>query len=378
MLQNIKKFRIFPARYGFFPYIFLIYLVMPAYYVSLENGWKQVAGIGLLLLFLVTYRQLYNTSDKKTYAYWLVIQIILVMILAISYNLYNLFLGFFPAHFIGWYQKKVYFFRALGFFTLSIIIPLLIHWDSLILESMYFYGIFIIIMIVSPFGIRSMNSRMELEKKLEEANEQIEELVKREERLRIARDLHDTLGHTLSMITLKSQLVHKLISKDIEKAKLETKEIERTSRTALTQVRELVSDMRAVTIAEELIETENILKAAGISFEFDGDSKLEDVPLLTQNILSLCLKEGITNVVKHSEANNCTVHLLKKPGEIELSISDNGKGLDEKAADGNGLTGIKERLQLIDGFGEAISHNGTKLMITVPIIAREKKAGVGS
>ncbi len=351
---------------------------MPAYYVLLEQGWKQVAGIGLLLLFLVTYRQLYNSSDKMTYAYWLVVQIILVMILAISYNLYNLFLGFFPAHFIGWYSKKVYFYRALGFFTLSIIIPLLIHWNSLILESMYFYGIFIIIMIVSPFGIRSMNSRMELEKKLEEANEQIEELVKREERLRIARDLHDTLGHTLSMITLKSQLVHKLISKDIEKAKLETKEIERTSRTALTQVRELVSDMRAVTIAEELIETENILKAAGISFEFDGDSKLENVPLLTQNILSLCLKEGITNVVKHSAANSCTVHLLKKPGEIELSISDNGKGLDEKTADGNGLKGIKERLHLIDGFGEAISQNGTKLIITVPIIAKEKKAGVGS
>ncbi|MEH7235057.1 sensor histidine kinase [Bacillus sp. JJ1562] len=378
MLQKLKEFRVFPARYGFFPYVFLIYLAMPAYYVTIEHGWKQIAGIGLLLLFLVTYRQLYNSFDKNSYTFWFVVQIIIVLILAISYNLYNIFLGFFSAHFIGWYRSKLSFYRALGLFGLAIIIPLLVKWDTLIMETIYFYAIFMIIMLVSPFGIRSMNSRMELEKKLEEANEQIEELVKREERMRIARDLHDTLGHTLSMITLKSQLVHKLISKDLEKAKFETKEIERTSRSALRQVRELVSDMRAVTIAEELIETETILRAAGISFTFDGDSKLEDIPLLTQNILSLCLKEGITNVIKHSEAKDCAVLLLNNPGEIELSIYDNGKGLDEKDGDGNGLKGINERLRLIDGFVKVISENGTKLIITIPIIAKEKKAGVGS
>lgn len=378
MLQKLKEFRVFPARFGFFPYIFLFYLVMPAYYAAIEQGWKRFAGFGLLFLFLVTYRQLYNSFHVKSYTYWLILQISIIVILASSYNMYNLFLGFFPAHFIGWYKTKGRFYRGLGMFGLSIIIPFMVHWDTLIKESLYFYGIFIIIMLLSPFGIRTMNDRMELEQKLEKANEQIEELVKREERMRIARDLHDTLGHTLSMITLKSQLVHKLISKDLEKAKLETKEIERTSRSALRQVRELVSDMRAITVAEELIETETILQAAGISYQFEGDSKLEEVPLLTQNILSLCLKEGITNVVKHSEAKDCTVRLLNNPGEIELSINDNGKGLLEEAGDGNGLKGINERLRLIDGFVKIISQNGTKLMITIPIIAKEKKAGVGS
>ncbi len=351
---------------------------MPSYYVSIEHDWKRIVGVGLLLLFLVTYRQLYNSSNDRSYTFWLIVQISIVMILAISYNLYNLFLGFFSANFIGWYLTKYKFYRALCMFALAITIPLVVKWDTLILETIYFYAVFIFVMLLSPFGIRSMNSRMELEKKLEEANEQIEELVKREERMRIARDLHDTLGHTLSMITLKSQLVHKLISKDTEKAKFETKEIERTSRSALRQVRELVSDMRAITVAEELIETETILQAAGISFQFEGDSKLEDVPLLTQNILSLCLKEGITNVVKHSEAQDCTVRLLNNPGEIELSIYDNGKGLNEETGNGNGLKGINERLRLIDGFVKVISQNGTKLIITIPIIAKEKKAGVGS
>ncbi|WP_077620549.1 sensor histidine kinase [Bacillus sinesaloumensis] len=378
MLQSIRDFRVFPAKFGFFPYVFLIYLALPSYYVAVEHGWKRIAGIGLLLIFLITYRQLYNSSSTKLYTFWLVLQLFIIIILAVSFNLYNIFLGFFSAHFIGWYRDRKLFNRALGLLAIAILLPFLIRWDAIVLDDVFYSAIFIVIMLISPFGIRSMNSRMELEKQLEEANEQIEELVKREERMRIARDLHDTLGHTLSMITLKSQLVHKLISKDIEKAKLETKEIERTSRSALRQVRELVSDMRAITIAEELIETENILETAGISFQFEGDSKLEDVPLLTQNILSMCLKEGITNVVKHSNARKCTVELSQKTGQIELTVYDNGKGLGENTMYGNGLKGINERLRLIEGFVEVLSNNGTKLIITVPIIAKEKKAGVGS
>lgn len=378
MLQKMKGFKVFPERYGFFPFVFLIYLVMPAYYVSIEQGWKQIAGIGLLLLFLVTYRQLYNSFDKKSYTHWLVTQVVVIIILAIFYNLYTIFLGFFTAHFIGWYKEKQTFYRALGIFAVAIISPFFFQWKTLELANVIYYGIFIAIMFLSPFGIRSMSSRMELEKKLDEANEQIKELVKRDERMRIARDLHDNLGHTLSLITLKSQLVHKLISKDAEKAKQETKEIERTSRSALKQVRELVSDMRAITLAEELIETEILLQAAGVTFQFNGDSKLEEVPLLTQNILSMCLKEGVTNVVKHSQATNCVVQVVKRDGDIELSVVDDGKGLDEANVDGNGLKGIHERLRLIEGFMKIISHNGTKLIITVPIIVKEKKAGVGS
>lgn len=378
MLNKLKGFKVFPDRYGFFPYVFLIYLAMPAYYVAIAHGGKRIIGIGLLLLFLITYRQLYNSFDKKSYTYWLVIQVFVILILAIFFNLYNIFLGFFTAHFIGWYKSKRTFYKALGMFALAIISPLIVQRETLELQDLLYYGIFILIMFISPFGIRSMSTRMELEKKLDEANEQIKELVKRDERMRIARDLHDHLGHTLSLITLKSQLVHKLISKDTEKAKLETKEIERTSRSALKQVRELVSDMRAITVAEELIESEILLQAAGVSFQFTGDSKLEDVPLLTQNILSMCLKEGVTNVVKHSQAKNCVVQLVKRDGEIELSVLDDGKGLDETNVDGNGLKGINERLRLIDGFMKIISHKGTKLSITIPIIVKEKKAGVGS
>lgn len=144
--------------------------------------------------------------------------------------------------------------------------------------SVIFLAPFIIIMLISPFGVRSMNRNQKLEKELDQANEVIKELVKREERMRIARDLHDTLGHTLSLITLKSQLVEKLVTKNTERAQEEAREIQRTSRAALRQVRELVSEMRAISVAEELAEAGEMLRTAEIALEVEGDISLEGYP----------------------------------------------------------------------------------------------------
>lgn len=349
---------------------------MPAYYISFETGWIMYAGYVLLSLFLLTYRQLYFSS--KYFTHWLVVQVVVVLILSIWLDINHLFLGFFSAHFVGWYQDKKKFTNALVLFGLAIFTPLIVHFNSLYSKQLLYFLPFIVIMLFSPFAIRSMISRMELEKQLDEANETIKDFIKREERMRIARDLHDTLGHTLSLITLKSQLVGKLITKDSVRAQLEVKEIEKTSRTALAQVRELVSEMRTNTISEELLETESILEAAGISFHFNGGSKLEDTPGLTQNILSMCLREAVTNVVKHSQAKNCFVHINEKAGETTLSIQDDGKGIVLKNTEGNGLKGIAERLELIDGTMYLTAEKGTRLVITVPVIVKEGEAGVGS
>lgn len=380
MAADRKRFEIFPRRYGFFPYIFLVYLFMPAYYMSFAEGWKKGVGICLLLIFLITYRQLYTILEsKRHYTFWLAVQVGIILILSIFYNMNNLFLGFFSAHFIGYYSEKKKFLTALTIFGIVIVLPLAHYIINNIFSSNMFYLVpFIIIMLITPFGIRSMNSRMELEMKLDQANEQIKELVKREERMRIARDLHDTLGHTLSLLTLKSQLVAKLALKDPERASHEAKEMERTSRSALAQVRELVSDMRTITVAEELVEAQAILKAAGISFHLSGDTALKDTPHLTQNILSMCLKEAVTNVVKHSGANHCFVTLRQLEGEVTMTIEDDGKGMPTQESHGNGLKGMGERLELIDGTLQLSTNKGTILVISVPIIVKEREAGVVS
>ncbi|MBU9723875.1 MULTISPECIES: sensor histidine kinase [Bacillaceae] len=370
-----KRFEIFPRRYGFFPYVFLIYVTMPIYNLRDESGWKLVVGGLLIAMFLVTYRQLYFSFETKAFVYWLGLQVAIIMILATFYNINNIFLGFFPANFIGWFPNKTAFYRALVLFAVALLIPISIHIQSFDGAGLFFFLIFCFIMLLSPFGIRSMNSRMELEQRLEEANERIEELVKREERMRIARDLHDTLGHTLSLLTLKAQLVSKLTTKDAARAKTEAAEMERTCRTALAQVRELVSDMRSTSVAESLVESESILKAAGISFDIHGDTNLESLPSVTENILSLCLKEAITNVVRHSGADHCTVSLEKTEGEVTIMVDDNGVGFEQSEDFGNGLSGMKERLELIDGKMTLLGEKGTQLILSVPIIVQERKEG---
>ncbi|WP_203364341.1 sensor histidine kinase [Bacillus sp. REN10] len=362
----------FPKQFGISPYIFLLYLCMPVYDVMNQPRPKAFMSAALLLIFLVTYRQLYFSVGKQRFSYWLGIQMATVFILGTFINVNMLFLGFFPAHFIGWYenndqdQRKFKF--AFLFLVLVECLPFL-KW-GLRLEYAYFLP-FLLIMLMAPFGIRSMNKQMKLERQLDEANEQIKEFVKREERVRIARDLHDTLGHTLSLITLKSQLVERLIKRDADQAEVEAKEIERISRAALKQVRELVSSMRAITIAEELVHVQEILKAAHISYHYKGESDLSAISPLTQNIISMCLREAATNVVKHSQAKNCTMNIFMSKANIHIEVKDDGIGIGSKDMHSSGLKGIAERLALIEGHFHLSNQNGALLAITIPIIQKE-------
>jgi two-component system, NarL family, sensor histidine kinase DesK len=371
-----KKITVFPRQFGLFPYIFLVYILFPVYYLTKETGFKQMIGFIMVILFLVTYRQLYNRMEKKTFTYWLALQLSIVFLFSFFYNLNYVFLGFFPANFIGWYREKPKFYKGLVFLALVEVIPFLHNINSLNTPGQLLYFVpFIIIMMLSPFGIRSMNRRMELEKKLDLANQKIEELVKREERVRIARDLHDTLGHTLSLLTLKSQLIQRLVTVDSERAKAEAREIEITSRSALKQVRELVSDMRAVTIAEELVQIQQILRASGITYQYDGNTVFSKIPPFTQNIVSMCIREAATNIVKHSRATHCSVSISQSIEKMVIIVKDDGMGLDKGNQFGNGLRGMEERLALIDGELKVSTHNGAVLQLMVPIIKKAERKG---
>lgn len=306
---------------------------------------------------------------------------LIIVIMSVFYNPYNLYMGFFTANFIGYFTEKRRFNIAMIVFAAVELLPLVFLRNQLDGTDLMFILPFYIIMMMSPFGIRSMNQRQNLEKELDQANAQIKELVKREERMRIARDLHDTLGHTLSLITLKSQLVEKLALKDPQRAQFEAGEIQRTSRAALRQVRELVSDMRAITVAEELAGAGEILRSADIALEVEGDVNLEGVSDLTQNILSLCIKEAMTNIVKHSQAEHCLIRIGVTDADVRVDIEDDGVGLKHEGVgespQGNGLKGMAERLSLIEGSLRLYpgTKRGTRLLVTVPLIVKERKEG---
>lgn len=201
----------------------------------------------------------------------------------------------------------------------------------------------------------------------EVVRQKIAELAIVEERHRIARNLHDTLGQKLSMIGLKSELSSKLIDKDPIKAKKELIDIQMTSRHALKEVREIISNMKHDSLIEELQTVEDILDMADIESHTDIEVDIQEIPVLIENILSMCLKESINNVVKHSNASHCSIQLAETKGDISLKILDDGHSDKVGFIYGNGLDSMKERLSFINGeLKPHRSHEGFEINIAVP------------
>ncbi len=199
--------------------------------------------------------------------------------------------------------------------------------------------------------------------KLQLAQDEIEHLAKVAERERIARDLHDLLGHTLSLITLKAELARKLVDRDPQRAKQEMQDVEHTSRAALAGVREAISGYRGQGLAAELLRARQTLETAGITV----DCEASDVPLspAQESVLALALREAVTNVVRHAQAQTCSVRLARDEQLCTLEIADNGCGTD--SPEGNGLRGMRERLEAIGGSLQRQTAAGTRLVIHLPL-----------
>ena len=201
------------------------------------------------------------------------------------------------------------------------------------------------------------------EEKLHRAQGEVEHLAKVAERERIARDLHDVLGHTLSLITLKAELARKLVDRDPERAKQEMQDVETTSRAALADVREAIRGYRTEGIFAELARARAALETAGVSVECDTDRVALSPE--QESVLSLALREAVTNVVRHADASRCNVTLKRSDALCTLEISDDGCGV--RGPEGNGLRGLRERLEALGGSLRLLTSNGTRLIIDLPL-----------
>ncbi|MYR45464.1 sensor histidine kinase [Streptomyces sp. SID5910] len=207
---------------------------------------------------------------------------------------------------------------------------------------------------------------------LREARATVAHLAANEERLRLARDLHDLLGHSLSLITLKSELAGRMLPGHPDKAAQQVADIEQVSRQALVDVREAVTGYRRARLTAELAGAQVALTAAGVVPELPAEPDLTGVPEESESALAWALREAVTNVVRHSGARRCTVELLTRhtlDGHVlELSVEDNGSGgRGPASAPGNGLTGLSERLEKAGGELEAgRTRHGFRLVARVP------------
>jgi two-component system sensor histidine kinase DesK len=206
--------------------------------------------------------------------------------------------------------------------------------------------------------------RNRMNRRLRKANDEIEHLAKVAERERIARDLHDVLGHTLSVITLKSELAGKLIDRDPERAGKEIREVEEISRQALSDVRDAIRGYRSKGLVAEIAQAKCTLETAGVAVRCDASTAMK-LPAMQEGVLSLAVREAVTNVVRHAQARTCSLRLEQQNGSCRLEIEDDGRG--GSLNEGNGLRGMRERVEMLGGTLTRDSQAGTRITITLPL-----------
>jgi two-component system sensor histidine kinase DesK len=240
------------------------------------------------------------------------------------------------------------------------------------------------------FAMIGLRRQFQLTAELRRAREEVAQLAANEERLRLARDMHDLTGQSLSMITLKSELAARLLGRlpegaDRDRVRDEIEQVAGVSRQTLRDIREAISGYRRPTLAVEVITARAALASAGIDASDDADLTLLSGTFDpdTEAALAWCLREAVTNVVRHSEAKNCYISLSRRAGAMSLTVSDDGKG--HSPADGcgpqplpsgsgphsSGLRGMSERLSAVGGTLEVRPdlHPGFRLIATVPAMA---------
>jgi len=200
------------------------------------------------------------------------------------------------------------------------------------------------------------------------SQDEVRRLTTQAERERIGRDLHDLLGHTLSLVTLKSELARKLALADPPRAQREMDEVERVSRHALAEVRAAVTGMRRSDLAAELISARLMLEASNIAFDAEAPAAL-GLPAETEASLALVLREAVTNIHRHARATTACVVFSRDTESFHMRISDNGRG--GLAAHGNGISGMRERVHALGGSLaiDSPARRGTTLGVDVPLRA---------
>jgi two-component system sensor histidine kinase DesK len=343
------------------PYVWLLYLFI--FFSSLVFHGSSLhsyifALIGTIL-FLSLYFNAYWASSKQVK--WNILAILVIGSLLTTLTLgANVFFIYAAAFCYTLGSKKRAF---LGLLFITTWIGLLSWFGQ---YSIFFFGPAALFSLMIG-GINIYEHDLGLRRKeLMLSQQEVKHLARTSERERIARDLHDLIGHTFSVITLKAELAQKLIDKDIDKARDEIKALENISRDALSQVREVVTGYRTSDLNTELAHAKHVLQSNDINFSYQYD-KFE----INDNInkeLAIILKELTTNILKHADATRVDVVISQHESHLSLSVKDDGVGFKDQSKNGFGLKGIVERITKFDGKLAIQSSDGTHINISIPLL----------
>ncbi|MBX7081796.1 MAG: sensor histidine kinase [Nannocystaceae bacterium] len=235
--------------------------------------------------------------------------------------------------------------------------------------TIYFWGpaVFTTLM-VGMLGVQQVVRQRQLTH-LRLAREEVDALARIAERERIGRDLHDLLGHSLSVIALKAELAERLLEGDRARVRDELVDVQTVARHCLAEVRTAVRGYRVGSgagLRQELDNAGRALAAAGVELHCDGGPELvaHRLDAAREGALALALREAVTNIVRHASARRCEVEFFDDGAEIGVTIVDDGRGAEGRV--GAGLSGMRERVTTLGGRLELAAEAGTRIRLTFP------------
>ncbi len=250
-----------------------------------------------------------------------------------------------------------------------------LEWTVLGWPPVYLVGGILVGLAVGMMNI-AMVRRMQAQAALRLSHDEVRRLASLAERERIGRDLHDLLGHTLSLVALKSELACKLIDRDPQAARRELAEVTRVAREALSQVRSAVTGIRAAGLAAELASARLLLESDGVAFDYELAPVV--LPPVVETVLSMTLREAVTNVQRHARALHVQVRLRVEGDDVVVSVQDDGRA--GPIAPGNGLSGMRERIEAEGGRLriDSAPGRGTCVQAVLPLRAEDAPAPLAS
>jgi two-component system, NarL family, sensor histidine kinase DesK len=363
-----------------FPGLWLVYLGQTVHGVSVySHGAAALAGYVIIIAFAFFYLLTLNQSWDGSHGHLFWISFAAIILLALVEPIFahehaSAMLVYIAVVFVAAFRKQSAW--LVGALTIvAVVAPALVpSWNAGPDWNMAVTLPLVAVAMWAFFSI--LQSNVELTK----ARAEVARLAAENERSRIARDLHDLLGHSLTTITVKAELAKHLSERDPARAAAEIAEVEALSRRTLSEVRAAVSGYREVTLSGELATGRQVLRAAG--FVADLPKAVDDIDPNYEELFGWVVREGITNVVRHSRGTTCTITV----GRNWLAIADDGTCV-ETASPGSGLTGLGERVAAVGGTvvsGCAEDGPGWRLRVdlrandTLPVITDPAEAQAGT
>ena len=333
-------------------FVSLIFLVFPI--LGVFGGYFPIWTLLLTGLFTIAY--LLIVYLKKAYSKWIPFlwfyTLAYIIFMSVTFQGGMMWFVFFNVNLLVWrFEDSISSYRFFSFLATLLILTS----SSFQLTDDLSTQLMSLAILLFSLGMYYFQNRIRQERKIEEQNRTINILSAENERNRIGRDLHDTLGHTFAMMSLKTELALKQMDKEqYDAARKNLEELNQISRDSMYEVREIVNKLKYRTVAEELLELERLFDLSDIVLTVDSSLDLDSLSPVSQSTLSMVLRELANNVIKHSQADSCQIRLRRDRGII-LEFEDDGCGFKEVT--GQELHSIRERLSLVDGDLEILSQS---------------------